>query len=64
MLSTLKFIQQRQFVPEPSATEAEVAIGKLNSYTLPGLEQIPPDLLQGGGGETLHCVIQKLIKLI
>jgi hypothetical protein len=29
------------FVPEPSASEAEVAIGKLKSYKSTGIDQIP-----------------------
>jgi hypothetical protein len=56
MLSTLKFKQQRQFVPEASATEVEVAIGKLKRYKLPGLDQIPAELIQGGWGGD-HCTV-------
>jgi hypothetical protein len=51
------------FVPEPSASEAEVAIGKLKRYKSPGVDQIPAELIQAGG-ETLHSEIHKLIKLI
>jgi hypothetical protein len=51
------------FVPEPSASEAEVAIGKLKSYKSPGVDQIPAELIQAGG-ETLHLEIHMLIKLI
>jgi hypothetical protein len=51
------------FVPEPSASEAEVAIGKLKSYKCPGVDQIPAELIQAGGG-TLLSEIYKLIKLI
>jgi hypothetical protein len=51
------------FVPEPSASEAEVAIGKLKRYTSPGVDQIPGELIQAGR-EILRSEIHKLIKLI
>jgi hypothetical protein len=51
------------FVLEPSASEAEAAIGKLKSYRSPGVDQIPAELIQAGG-ETLCSEILKLIKLI
>jgi hypothetical protein len=51
------------FVPEPSISEVEVAVGKLKSYKLPGADHIPAELIQAGG-ETLHSKIHKLIKLI
>jgi hypothetical protein len=41
------------FVPEPSASKAEVALGKLKRYKTPGLDQIPAELIQAGG-ETLR----------
>jgi hypothetical protein len=37
------------FVPEPSSSEAEVAIGKLKRYKSPGVEQIPAELINAGG---------------
>jgi hypothetical protein len=37
------------FVPEPSASEVEVAIGKLKSCKSPGVDQNPAELLQAGG---------------
>jgi hypothetical protein len=49
------------FVPEPSASEVEVAIGTLKSYKSPGVDQIPAELLQAGG-EILRSEIHKLIK--
>jgi hypothetical protein len=51
------------FVPEPSASEVEVAIGKLKRYKSPGVDQIPAELIQAEG-ETLYLNIHKLIKLI
>jgi hypothetical protein len=51
------------FVPEPSASEVEVAIRKLKRYISPGVDQIPAELIQAGG-ETLCSEIHKLIKLI
>jgi hypothetical protein len=51
------------FVPEPSSSEVEVAIGKLKRYKSPGVDHIPAELIQAGG-ETLRSEIHKLIKLI
>jgi hypothetical protein len=51
------------FVPEPSASEVEVAIGELKRYKSPGVDQIPAELIHAGGG-TLRSEIHKLIKLI
>jgi hypothetical protein len=34
------------FVPEPSATEFEVAIRKMKSYKPPGSDHIPAELIQ------------------
>jgi hypothetical protein len=36
-------------VPVPSASEVEVAIGKLKRYKSPGVDQIPAELIQVGG---------------
>jgi hypothetical protein len=36
-------------VPEPSDSEAEVAIGKLKRYKSPGADQIPAELTQARG---------------
>jgi hypothetical protein len=51
------------FVPQPSASEFEVAIGKLKRYKSPCVDQIPTELIHAGG-ETLRSEIHKLIKLI
>jgi hypothetical protein len=50
------------FVPEPSVSEVEVAIGKLKRCKSPGIDQIMAELIQAGG-ETLCSEIRKLIKL-
>jgi hypothetical protein len=52
-----------QFVPESSASELEVAIGKLNSYKSLCVDQVPAELMQARG-ETLRLEIHKLIRLI
>jgi hypothetical protein len=50
-------------VPEPSASDDEVAIGKMKIYKSPGFDQFTAELIQAGG-ETLRSEIHKLIKLI
>jgi hypothetical protein len=47
-------------VPEPSAFEFELAIGKLKSHKSPGIYQIPVELIKTRGG-TIRCAIHKLI---
>jgi hypothetical protein len=49
-------------VPEPSASEVEVAIGKLKRFKSPGVDQIPAELFQAGR-ETLRSKIHELINL-
>jgi hypothetical protein len=51
------------FVPEPSSSEVEVAIGKLKRYKSPGADQIPSEMIRAGG-ETLGSEIHKPIKSI
>jgi hypothetical protein len=50
------------FVPEPSVSEVEVAVGKLKRYKSPDVDQIQTELIQTGR-ETLHLEIHKLTKL-
>jgi hypothetical protein len=50
------------FVPQPSASEVHVAIGKLNRYKSPGVDHIPAELIKAGG-ETLRWEVHKLSKL-
>ena len=46
-------------VPEPSASEVELAIEKLKSHKSPGIDQIPAELIKEGG-RTIGCQIHKL----
>jgi hypothetical protein len=41
------------FVPEPSASEVEVAVGKLKRYKSRGFDQIPTELIQAEGEHLL-----------
>jgi hypothetical protein len=50
-------------VPERSASDAEVAVGKLKRCKSPGVVQIPAEPIQAGA-ETLRSEIHELIKLI
>ena len=47
-------------VPEPSAFEVELAIGKLKNHKSPGIDQIPAELIKAGG-RTICSAIHKLI---
>jgi hypothetical protein len=51
------------FVPKPSASDAEVAIGKLRRYKSPGVDKIPAQLILAGG-EELPSEFHKFRKLI
>ena len=50
-------------VPEPSASEVELAIEKIKSHKSPGIDQIPAELIKAGG-RTIRCAIHKLIIFI
>ena len=50
-------------VPDPSASEVELAIDKLKSHKSPGIDQIPAELIKAGG-RTLCLEIHKLITSI
>ena len=39
----------KPLVPEPNASEFELAVEKLKSDNLPGIEQIPAELIKAGG---------------
>jgi len=47
-------------VPEPSAFEVELAIGKLKNHKSTGIDQIQAELIKAGG-RTICCTIHKLI---
>jgi len=47
-------------VPEPSASEVELAIDKLKCHIPPGIDQIPAELIKAGG-RTIYLEIHKLI---
>jgi len=47
-------------VPEPSASEVELAIGKLKSHKSSGIDQIPAEMIKAGG-RTIYLEIHKLI---
>jgi hypothetical protein len=52
------------FVPQPSASEAETAVGMLKRCKAPGVDQIPAELIQAGQkarGSEIHNRI-KLIR--
>jgi hypothetical protein len=51
------------FMPDLSASELQVAIGKLKTYKSPAADQIPAEMFQARG-ETLCSEIHKLIKFI
>jgi hypothetical protein len=51
------------FVSDPSASEVEVAIGKLKRCKSPGVHQIPAELVQAGV-KILRSEIHKLFKLM
>jgi hypothetical protein len=51
------------FVPQPSASEVEVAIGKLKRYKLPSVDLISAEMIQTRR-ETLCSEVHILIKLI
>jgi len=53
----------KPLVPEPSASEVEVAIDRLKSHKSPGIEQIPAELIKAGG-RTICLEIHKLITSI
>jgi hypothetical protein len=51
------------FVLDHSASDVEVAVGKLKGMNLLAVDQIPAELIQTGG-ETLCSEIHKIVKLV
>ena len=47
-------------VPEPSASDVELAIEKLKSHKSACIDQIPAEMIKARG-KTIHCEIHKLI---
>jgi hypothetical protein len=62
MLGRQKYTAE-PLVPEPSASEIELAIEKLKSHKSPGIDQIPAELFKAGC-KTVRCEIHKLIIFI
>jgi hypothetical protein len=50
-------------VPEPSMPEVEMTSEKLKRHKSPGTDQIPAELIKGGG-RTIRSEIHKLINSI
>ena len=50
-------------LPEPSASEVELAIDKLKCHKSPGIDQIPAELINAGG-RTICLETHKLITSI
>ena len=50
----------KPLVPEPSAFDVEIAIGKLKRHKSPGTDQIPAELINAGGRK-IRSDIHKLI---
>jgi len=50
-------------VPEPSASEVQLAFDKLKSHKSPGIDQIPAELIKAGGRK-IYLEIHKLITSI
>jgi len=50
-------------IPEPSLIEVELAIDKLKRHKATGVDHIPSELIQAGGGK-LYAEIHKLIAII
>jgi len=49
--------------PEPSATETELAIGKVKKHKSPGIDQSAAEFIKAGG-KAIHYEIHKLINSI
>jgi hypothetical protein len=50
-------------MPAPRSLKCEIAIEKLKRHKLPGIDQIPAELIQAGGN-TLRSEIYKLINSV
>jgi len=59
-LMMLEIHTAEPLVPEPSASEVELAIEKLKSHKSPGVDQTPTEVIKAGG-KTIRCEVHKLI---
>jgi len=50
-------------VPEPSASEVELAIEKPRIHTSPGIVQIPAELIKAGGGTICYEIHKHIISI-
>jgi hypothetical protein len=50
-------------VPEPSASEVELAIEKVKSHRSPGIDQITVDLIRAGGGTNCYEIHNLIISI-
>ena len=50
-------------MPEPSALKVELAIEKLKSHKSPGIDQIPAELIKGGGSTILYAIHKPIIAI-
>ena len=50
-------------VPEPSAFEAELAIGKLKNHKSPGIDEIPAELIKAGGRKICYAIHKLIISI-
>jgi hypothetical protein len=51
-------------VPEPSASESELAIEKLKRHKSPGTGQIPAELIKGGGRKIRYEIHKLIISIV
>jgi hypothetical protein len=63
MLGGQKYITAELLVPEPSASDVEMAVGELKRQKSPGTDKILTELIKARG-KTTHCEIHKFINSI
>ena len=50
-------------VPEPSASEVELAFEKLKTHKSPGIDQIPAELFKAGSGKICYEIHKHIISI-